>query len=210
MTCATPPAADLAHNIICGATSYHARLRHFRLWDSGLPARSGGRYSGEPTVAVDGAPRSELPATAARSAAAVSSTCTTGLAGRRTNWDDWEVHFTVRDRRSAAIRFRDARGWPSVHRTHYRRYAGQRRVPLPLPVVPDDYDRTRCGASDVGYDSRKRALPAKSARRKAVVYQWESRKRTPSPVFWKRVDALGGARRTACSTSSIVPERPLP
>jgi hypothetical protein len=27
-----------------------------------------------------------------------------------------------------------------------------------------------------------------------VVYQWESRKRTPSPVFWKRVEALGGTR----------------
>ena len=26
---------------------------------------------------------------------------------------------------------------------------------------------------------------------KAVVYQWESRKRTPSPVFWERVEALG-------------------
>jgi DNA-binding transcriptional regulator YiaG len=29
------------------------------------------------------------------------------------------------------------------------------------------------------------------AANKAVVYQWESRKRTPSPVFWKRVEALG-------------------
>ena len=25
---------------------------------------------------------------------------------------------------------------------------------------------------------------------KAVVYQWESRKRTPSPVFWQRIQEL--------------------
>ena len=25
---------------------------------------------------------------------------------------------------------------------------------------------------------------------KAVVYQWEARKRTPSPVFWQRVQEL--------------------
>ena len=28
------------------------------------------------------------------------------------------------------------------------------------------------------------------AARKAVVYQWEARKRCPSPVFWQRIDAL--------------------
>jgi len=33
------------------------------------------------------------------------------------------------------------------------------------------------------------------AANKAVVYQWESRQRTPSPVFWQRVEALSGTRR---------------
>ena len=28
------------------------------------------------------------------------------------------------------------------------------------------------------------------AARKAVVYQWEARKRCPSPVFWQRIDTL--------------------
>ena len=28
------------------------------------------------------------------------------------------------------------------------------------------------------------------AARKAVVYQWEARKRTPSPVFWQRLTTL--------------------
>ena len=28
------------------------------------------------------------------------------------------------------------------------------------------------------------------AARKAVVYQWEARKRCPSPVFWQRITVL--------------------
>ena len=28
------------------------------------------------------------------------------------------------------------------------------------------------------------------AAHKAVVYQWEARKRTPSPLFWQRIAAL--------------------
>jgi len=31
------------------------------------------------------------------------------------------------------------------------------------------------------------------AARKAVVYQWESRKRCPSPLFWERICDLGAA-----------------
>jgi hypothetical protein len=31
------------------------------------------------------------------------------------------------------------------------------------------------------------------AARKAVVYQWESRKRCPSPVFWERIRELSAA-----------------
>ena len=29
------------------------------------------------------------------------------------------------------------------------------------------------------------------AARKAVVYQWESRKRWPSPLFWQRIQEIG-------------------
>jgi hypothetical protein len=34
------------------------------------------------------------------------------------------------------------------------------------------------------------------AANKAVIYQWESRKRTLSPVFWQRVLAIGTHRKT--------------
>ena len=79
---------------------------------------------------------------------------------------------------------------------------------LPLPVlalligvhVKTLRAAARDGRLPVTYDTRTtfrrlraratpgaaRAFPA----RKAVVYQWEARKRTPSPVFWQRITAL--------------------
>jgi len=70
---------------------------------------------------------------------------------------------------------------------HYRCFSGQEVCPAPLPTVPADYDkrlrdvRRRNGLSQ---DALARRIGAAS---KAVVYQWESRKRTPSPVLWRRV-----------------------
>jgi DNA-binding transcriptional regulator YiaG len=70
---------------------------------------------------------------------------------------------------------------------HYRCFSGQKICPAPLPTVPDDYDkrlrevRSRSGLSQ---DALARRIGAAS---KAVVYQWESRRRTPSPVLWQRV-----------------------
>jgi hypothetical protein len=40
---------------------------------------------------------------------------------------------------------------------------------------------------------------------KAVVYQWESRKRKPSPVLWQRVERLIDAARTEyCTRRTVV------
>ena len=39
------------------------------------------------------------------------------------------------------------------------------------------------------------------AANKAVVYQWESGKRRPSPVFWARITALPGARSITKASS---------
>ena len=71
--------------------------------------------------------------------------------------------------------------------THYRRFSGQAVCPAPLPTVPSDYDQRLRAVR-----RRLRLTQAGLARRigaagKAVVYQWESRKRTPSPVLWQRV-----------------------
>ncbi len=87
---------------------------------------------------------------------------------------------------------------------HYRCFAGQQVCPTPLPTVPNDYDRQRRTLR-----RRLRLTQAGLARcigaaGKAVIYQWESRKRTPSPVLWQRVLQLEhrGARSTGGATLS--------
>ena len=66
---------------------------------------------------------------------------------------------------------------------HYRCFSGQEVCSDPLPTVPDDYDRRLRTLR-----RRRRMTQADLAAQigaagKAVIYQWESRKRTPSPVF---------------------------
>lgn len=79
-------------------------------------------------------------------------------------------------------------------RKDYRRYGGQSPAVAPLPSVRRDYDarlkRLRRRLRLTQHDLARRL----GAANKAVVYQWESRKRRPSPVFWKRVEALGAIR----------------
>jgi DNA-binding transcriptional regulator YiaG len=74
--------------------------------------------------------------------------------------------------------------------THYRRFSGQRRCARPFATVPDDYDgklrklRRRLQLTQGVFAQRIGAAG------KAVVYQWESRRRMPSPVLWQRVIEL--------------------
>ena len=78
-------------------------------------------------------------------------------------------------------------------RTYYRRatrWADEPRRPPILPTVPANFD-----AQLIGLRRRLRLTQSQLAAKvgaasKAVVYQWETRKRTPSPVFWKRVERL--------------------
>ena len=83
------------------------------------------------------------------------------------------------------------------HALDFRRnyYGTQRRPPAtPVPLtwasVPEDYDvqikglRRHLDISQAGF---ARLVGAAG---KAVVYQWEARKRTPSPLFWQRVHEL--------------------
>ena len=83
------------------------------------------------------------------------------------------------------------------HARDFRRnYYGTQRCPpaAPAPLtwasIPEDYDvhltalRRHLGISQAGLARRVGAAG------KAVVYQWEARKRTPLPVFWQRVHKL--------------------
>ena len=65
-----------------------------------------------------------------------------------------------------------------------------RRAPPSWANVPDDYDvRIRALRRAHGLSQAQLATLVGAAR-KAVVYQWETRKRTPSPLFWQRIAAL--------------------
>ena len=65
-----------------------------------------------------------------------------------------------------------------------------RRTPVTWSPIPTNYDvqiravRQRLGASQAQF------AELVGAARKAVVYQWESRKRCPSPLFWERIEHL--------------------
>jgi DNA-binding transcriptional regulator YiaG len=65
-----------------------------------------------------------------------------------------------------------------------------RRVPLTWAAIPDDYDsRIRAVRQRLSLSQTQFAVLVGAAR-KAVVYQWESRKRCPSPLFWQRIRFL--------------------
>jgi len=97
-----------------------------------------------------------------------------------------EAQFSVRSVFGRPMRFASRTAGDQFIARHYRCFSGQAICPAPLPTVPDDYDRQLRNVR------RRRGLSqAALARRigaagKAVVYQWESRKRTPSPVLWQR------------------------
>ena len=65
-----------------------------------------------------------------------------------------------------------------------------RRAPLTWASVPDDYDGQIRALRRACVLSQGQLATLVGAARKAVVYQWEARKRTPSPLFWQRIAAL--------------------
>jgi DNA-binding XRE family transcriptional regulator len=75
----------------------------------------------------------------------------------------------------------------------YRRTYGRgRRRPVPVcrVSVPANYAATLVGLRHrLGLSQRQLAAKVGAAG-KAVVYQWESGKRSPSPVFWLRIVRL--------------------
>ena len=104
-----------------------------------------------------------------------------------------QVTFSVRSVFGRPIRLATRAACQAFLRKDYCRFSGQSAAVAPLPSVPRDYDnhlrrlRRKLRLTQEGLAHR---LGAAS---KAVVYQWESRKRTPSPVFWRRVEKLAGA-----------------
>jgi DNA-binding transcriptional regulator YiaG len=75
------------------------------------------------------------------------------------------------------------------YRRSYSRFAA--RPPVPEQAnVPSDWDRQLVRIRRERRLTQSRLAEQIGAAGKAVVYQWESRKRKPSPVFWRRIKAL--------------------
>ena len=99
------------------------------------------------------------------------------------------------DTRTTFRRLR-ARATPAAARAFRRSYYGRtvrpadRRAPLTWTSVPKDYDvQIRALRRARGWSQAQLATLVGAAH-KAVVYQWEARRRTPSPLFWQRITAL--------------------
>jgi DNA-binding transcriptional regulator YiaG len=95
------------------------------------------------------------------------------------------------------------------YRQSYSRTA--RRPPPPdTHVPPDCADRIR-GVRRALQLTQAQLAKEIGAANKAVVYQWESQKRQPSPGFWKRIEALGGTtpcmRRNAMASMACMPAK---
>ena len=65
-----------------------------------------------------------------------------------------------------------------------------RREPPSWASVPGDYDAQIRALRRARGLSQGQLATLVGAAHKAVVYQWEARKRCPSPVFWQRIDRL--------------------
>jgi DNA-binding XRE family transcriptional regulator len=98
-----------------------------------------------------------------------------------------DAHFSVRSVFGRPTRLATRAAAEQFMALHYRRFSGQAICPAPLPTVPHDYPhqlRTLRRRLRLTQEGLARRIGAAG---KAVIYQWESKKRTPSPVLWQNV-----------------------
>jgi DNA-binding transcriptional regulator YiaG len=158
-----------------------------RMWDSGLrPVPPRILHCAKTVVADRGRNTELLPLD--RLARELGVHVRTLQAAARTGRLD--VQFGSRSVFGRPVRFATRAAGEKFMATHYLRFVGQRACPTPLVTVPRDYD-ARLKAIRRRLSLSQSALAQKiGAAGKAVVYQWESRKRNPSPVFWRTIQDL--------------------
>jgi DNA-binding transcriptional regulator YiaG len=103
------------------------------------------------------------------------------------------VQFSTRSVFGRPIRLASRAAIDEFVRCHYRQRYSRYVTPLPRPpltIVPTNF-----ASRLIGLRLRLHLTQAELARRigaanKAVIYQWETRRRTPSVVFWVRLEQL--------------------
>ena len=102
-----------------------------------------------------------------------------------------EVEYSTRSVFGRPLRLSTRAAGTRFLQTYYKRYGGQPvgRFELPRPVPADCQRRLRELRLRLDISLRDMAELVGAANR-AVVYQWESGKRVPSPIFWDRISTL--------------------
>ena len=75
------------------------------------------------------------------------------------------------------------------YKRSYSRFAPKPLAPVPVRVPPDCAQRLRAMRRELGFTQAALAQRLGAAG-KAVVYQWESGKRRPSSVLWRKIEQL--------------------
>ena len=83
-----------------------------------------------------------------------------------------------------------------------------RLQPLSWASVPEDYDVQIRALRRARGVSQAQLATLVGAARNAVVYQWEARKRTPSPLFWRKITALFVPAMNLSATGARTRDRP--
>ncbi len=162
-------------------------LNTFRMWDSGLRSIPSPSLRRAKEALTHHAHQNEL-LPLDQLAAELGVHVRTLQAAARTG--RLEVRFHTRSIFGRPLRRAARAAGETFKRTHYRQFAGQRACPPPLPVVPDDYAEQLKHLRNQLRLTQEALAQRIGAAGKAVVYQWESRKRTPSPVLWQRIQVL--------------------
>ncbi len=159
----------------------------FRMWDSGLrPVPP--RWFQRAQVAVTAHARNTEPLSLDQLAFELGIHQRTLRAAARTG--RLAVQFALRSVFGRPVRYATRAAGLRFMETHYRLFAGKQFCPAPLPSVPADFDeRLRRLRRRLRFSQQALAHRVGAAG-KAVVYQWESRKRVPAPVFWQKVEQL--------------------
>jgi DNA-binding transcriptional regulator YiaG len=173
--------ADLSQQDFAGLLG--VPLNTFRMWDSGM--RPVPRIIQQAQAAVERHARRTALLPLAALAKEFHVHIRTLQAAVRTG--RLAAHFSVRSVFGRPRRLATRAATEQFMASHYRRFSGQAICPAPLPTLPHDYAqqlRALRRRLRLTQDGLARRIGAAG---KAVIYQWESRKRRPSPVLWQNV-----------------------
>ncbi len=163
-------------------------LNSLRMWDSGLRPTPD-EILEQLSIAVAQAIRDNQPLNLPDLATELNVHVRTLQAAARTG--RLEVEYSTRSVFGRPLRLSTRAAGKRFLRTYYKRYGGQPvgSFELPRPVPADCQHRLRELRLRLHISLREMAELVGAANR-AVVYQWESGKRVPSPIFWDRISKL--------------------